>query len=434
MLCCYPLRRRSRLAAVALLTVVSVISVVSGCSASADYEAEAPKPDAPVEVPRWVRDGVRIAKATKAAQDGDEGDPSANRPTISTAPAKKDVLPSRDVVVAALGGVGMTPTQANCVYDGISASPQTAADVTSLINALASGAVASGVSGAPGGTFDAASIPALANLTPESTTRLLVTVAPCLDQATMLGLLAAGQGLGGAGGGGDAIAALLGQAQGLDLAKLAGFDTNAIAGAAAGALGPAQVQQLLALLNSVGSDPLSLVGGLAGIDITELDLSKITQEQLPLLVLALLKGLSGEQQGQLMKLAQVNLDQLNIKVDPDQLTPEEIGGLLLILSPLLAGAIKQTPATVPPGGDPLQIYIPPGADLSHMNPLIFLNRADVMAQFAKQGIGGAVAGCIFDGMAKMEASTIAAFFSEDKAPAAAGSVVLIAISCIAQGG
>jgi len=42
-------------------------------------------------------------------------------------------------------------------------------------------------------------------------------------------------------------------------------------------------------------------------------------------------------------------------------------------------------------------------------------------------------GCIFDGLSDLAPSTIAAFFSPDAAPAAAGSVLLIAVSCLAQG-
>ena len=75
------------------------------------------------------------------------------------------------------------------------------------------------------------------------------------------------------------------------------------------------------------------------LDITKLDLSTLTQEQMPL-VLALLKGLTSDQQGQLMKLAQVNLDELNIKIDPDKLKPEEIG-TLPSSSLLLAGRSRR---------------------------------------------------------------------------------------------
>jgi len=416
------------------VAVLAGLALVAGCSASTDYEAtRAPAKDASAtEVPRWIRDGVRIAKATKAARAAKAGRSGTGRPVFpSAASSDPDKLPSRDVVVAALTGAGMSPTQANCIYDGVSASPQTATDVTAILKGLAT-ATTSPASGGTTPAFDPASIPALANLSSESTTRLVMVIAPCLDQATLLGLMAAGQGVGSTGGN-DAIAALLGSAQGIDLAKLAGFDPAAIAKAAAGALGSEQVQQLQQLLVAAGSAQTALKDNpLLTLDITKLDLSKLTKDEMPLLVLALLKGLTSDQQGQLMKLAQVNLDELNIKVDPDQLTPEEIGTLLLILSPLLAGAIKTTPVTAPAGSDPNQVYIPPGADLSNINPLIFLNRADVIAQFQKQGIDPNVGGCIFDGMAHLDPTTIAAFFSEDAAPAAAGAVLLTAVSCLAQ--
>lgn len=422
------LSARLRFVSVAVLTGVAL---VAGCSSSSDYEAGPAKKAEAVEVPRWIRDGVRIARATKAARQPDAvaGRDLSGLITTGSGEAGGGGLPSKDVVVAALTGAGLTADQAGCVYDGISASPQVADDVAALLEGLAGAAPAAGTAAA----FDPASVPALANLTPESSTRLLLAVGPCLDQAALLGLLAAGQGLGGAAGGTDAIGALLGSAQGLDLSQLAGFDPSAIANAVAGALGPEQVRQVQQLLAAVGTAQTTLANNpLLTFDVTKLDLSTLTQEQMPLLVLALLKGLTGEQQGQLMQLAQVNLDQLNIKISPDQLKPDEIGTLLLILSPLLAGAIKTAPPTVPPGGDPNQVYIPPGADLSNMNPLIFLNRADVIAQFEKQGIDPNVAGCIFDGMSDLAPSTIAAFFSPDAAPAAAGSILLIAVSCLAQ--
>jgi len=419
-----------RLTSVAVLVGVALLA---GCSSSADY-ADAPKDEAATtEIPRWIRDGVRIARATKAARDAENtpdrsGDLDSLLPTAGSG-NKAGTLPPKDVVVAALTGAGLTATQASCIYDGVSANPQTAADVTAILDGLAAASAAQNPATTP------AAIPGLANLSTESTTRLVMTLAPCLDQAAILSLLAVGQGAGGTEG--SALTQLLNSAKGLDLSKLAGIDASAIAKAIGGSLGADELKQLQGLLAAVGSaqqtaatNPLALLG----IDITKLDLSKLTQEQMPILVLALLKGLTPDQQGQLSQLVQVRLDELDIKVDPDQLTPEEIGSLLLILSPLLAGAIRTTPATVPPGGDPAQVYIPPGMDLSGMNPLIFLNRADVISQFEKQGISVAVGGCIFDGLARLPPSTIAAFFSDTAAAAAAGSVLLIAVSCVVQGG
>lgn len=416
------------------VAVLAGLALVAGCSSSADYEA-APSKKAAVEVPRWIRDGVRIARATKAARNPTA--PGASRDlgglitSGGTNAAEPDTLPPKDVVVAALAGAGLTAQQAGCIYDGVSSNPQTARDVAAVLKGLAGAASAQH----PGGTaaaFDPAALPGLANLTPESTNRLILAIAPCIDQATLISLLAAGQGVGAGGGGPDAVAALLGSAQGLDLRKLAGLDPDAIAKAVAGALGSEQVKQVQQLLAAVGSGKALLDNPLAGLDLSKLDLSKITQEQMPLLILGLLKGLDDEQQSQLRKLAEVKLDELNIKVDPDQLKPDEIGALLLILSPLLAGAIKTTPVKPPPGADPNQVYIPPGADLSNMNPLIFLNRADVLAQFEKQGINTKVAGCIFDGMSDLAPSTIAAFFSEQASAGAAGAVILVAVSCLVQ--
>ncbi|MFN8051186.1 MAG: hypothetical protein U0Q22_07125 [Acidimicrobiales bacterium] len=394
----------------------------AGCSASADYDgASASDGVTATSVPHWIREGARLARSTKAARENGRAlTPSAIPIGATGTKAATPALPSRDVVVAALVSTGLTATQAGCIYDGVSANPQTAADVSALIGGLTnpSGATASA---------------ATAGLTPDATNRLVMSVAPCLDQATLLALLAAGQGVG-TGGVQSQLASLLASAQGLDAAKLVGLDPAALAKTVAGALGSDQVKQLQALLASVGSaQSAASANPLAGLDLEHLDLSKLTKDQMPLLVLALLKGLTPEQQGQLGQLTKVQLDQLHINIDPDKLTPEEVGTLLLIISPLLAGAISTDPAKPGPGG-PGQVYIPPGLDLSNINPLVFLNRADVLAQFAKQGMDPTVSACIFDSMARMSASTIAAFFSTgESSQAALASFLLAAVSCIAQG-
>lgn len=402
------------------------LALLAGCSASTDYEA-APVPEKEkTEVPRWIRDGVRIARATKAARSGGrEGSGSAGS-IVPVGSPKKDsaALPPRAEVVTALTGAGLTEQQAGCVYDNVAASPETSGDLVSLMTGL--GAATAASSTAP-----------LQSISPEAVNRVLVTVLPCLDQGTILSLLAAGQGLTPANGAGSAVAALLKNAQGLDVSKLVGADANQIAQQVAGALGADQVQQVQNLLAAVGTAQQGLAANLAKLDPSKLDLSKldlknITKEQLPILVLALLGGLTAAQQSQLSQLVQVNLSQVNINVDPDKLTPDEVGSLLLILAPVIAGAIKPTPSSPPAGEDPNQIYIPTGADLSNINPLLFLNRNDVIAQFANQGVNPVLGTCIFDGLSRLSAPTLAAFFTQDGTPAAIGSVLLVAISCVVQ--
>lgn len=422
-------------------TIVAVLvglALVAGCSSTSEVDdAAADAARTSTDVPRWIRDGVRIARATKAArQKAPTTDASGAIPSVTVASSgttDAGSLPSREVVVAALANTGMTATQAGCVYDNIAANPATAANVSALLKGLA------GASTPTGGTVDPAAVPALASLTPENATSVVMAIAPCLDQATLLGLLAVGQDAGGTASasgaaGPAAIAALLNSAQGVDLTKLAGIDLNAIASSAAGALGAQQQQILAALLAEVGKAQSEITKNpLVQLQIGNLDLTQLSKEQLPILLLALLKGLTSEQQRQLAQLAQVSLDDLDLDINPDELTPEEIGALLLVLAPLLAGALKSPTATVPPGGDPGQVYIPPGLDLSNMNPLIFLNRDDVLAQFAKDGVDPKFGGCLFDGMARLPPSSIASFFSTDKSGPAAGQIVLLAIGCLAGG-
>jgi hypothetical protein len=334
-------------------------ALVAGCSASTDYEAPAAKSDADADaVPHWIREGVRLARESK----GGTVSTSPKGATTTTVAGSSTSLPSREVVVAALAGLGVGADQAGCVYDSVSANPRTASDVATLL------------AGVSTGTDGAA--PSLGALTEESVNGLVASIAPCLDQATMLALLAAGSGVG-ADDGVAAFASLLSSAQGIDLTKLAGFDPNAIAAAVAGGLGQQQQQQLAALLGAVGKAQTSILtdNPLAKIDIRNLNLSTLTPQEMPLLVLALLQGLTGDQQGQLAALTKVKLDELNINIDPDKLTPDEIGSLLLILSPLLAGAISTTPPTPGPGGTG-QVYIPPGeAGHRHQGRLLHLRRA-----------------------------------------------------------
>ena len=55
------------------VAVLVGLALVAGCSSSSDYEAAPRKKEQATEIPRWIRDGVRIARATKAARSGGTG-------------------------------------------------------------------------------------------------------------------------------------------------------------------------------------------------------------------------------------------------------------------------------------------------------------------------------------------------------------------------
>lgn len=388
-----------------VVAAVAVVALLGACSSRAEYRA------GDEGVPHWIREGVRLASAEKAGRAPATTDREGRDDDTPTTTAPSG-LPSREVVVASLTAAGLSAEQAECVYDHVVADPLVSSEVTAFVTALST----------PGGTGGATG--AVAGLSPEATTRLVTTVSPCLDQATLVALMAAGQGT----GGNTQLQALLNQAQGLDLAALAGFDPAALAQALAGRLGADQVRRLQELLGGVGTPGAG--GALAAIDVEGLDISRLTPEETPLLILALLRGLTPAQQMQLLSLTRVDLGDLDLQINPDTLTPEEVGRLLLALSPVLAGTISPTP---PDGHDPGQVYVPPGADLSNINPLIFLNRADVIAALQRQGFAPSVAACLFDSLSRLPPTTIAALFTSDAQQSSAALVALTAVRCIAGG-
>lgn len=431
-----------RLLSVAALTS---LSLVAGCAgAKAPQNASGADDADTAEVPYWIVDGVRLARDTKASWG--DGETSSNRPSTPTSTDQPTAtLPDRGLVVSGLVDLGLADAEANCMYDNLAANEDATEAAVALLSALSGVEVAT----APSPTM----LASLATLDEQTMSRVVLSVAPCLSPTSLATILLAAQGLApsamlaGIAPGGANMATLLG---GVDLAALASLnldpatlaglqaalsqvDVAALAQNAAGGLGVVPVQQLEQLLRNAFNTDANLAAILADpallLNLDKLDLSKIPAEQLPLLFLAIARGLTPSQQRQLQNMAQLTFDDLDLRIDPSQLSSEEIGGLLLILGPLLANAVRNENAP-PAGWDPSQIYIPPGADLSGFNPLLFLDRQAMIDSFVKEGINPEIGACFFDSLRGLAPTTLAGLFTSNGSEAAMSSLLLAAFVCV----
>lgn len=389
-----------------LLTATLVATLVTaGCAQSSQIDASGSDTEEIATetgaIPGWIQ---RAFDAARASDSESEVLPPTRRSSSSNENA---ALPDRDAVVPALIAAGLSAEQAECVYTGLSSNPAVAQDLELISSTLASSS--------DGGV----NVSALASLDPDASTRILASLAPCLD-AGSLSLL-----LGGLGSGGSLAALLPGLAGGnIDLAALQGLDLSGLDPSLAAAL-----NAYVASLAGGGAPDLSGFD-LSGIDIGNLDLSSISPDQLPTLILAILAGLSAGQRQQLSDLAQIDFDNLGIDIDADNLTPEQIGGLLLLISPLAVAAISPNGGAPPPGADPSQIYIPPGTDLSQINPLNFVPRETVIQGAIDQGISPGAAGCLFDNLKAINPTSLGSLFSNSPNPVAVAELALAAVLCV----
>lgn len=416
----------------AILAIVAGLGIVAGCSASTDVDPSATgaKP-APASTghssPHWITAGIELAQGADSSGGGDAAsggsgdstDPVAAGAPSGTTDAQPAALPPREQVIPLLTGAGLSATQATCMYNGIAANPQVSADIAVLLRAM------SASKGASGATSASSAIASMSTLSPDTGTRLTVAIAPCLDSATLFGLLSAS----GGGGGSLSLTSLAGLAgkSGISLPTLPTTQAAQISALVSAALSPAQQAQLQQLL--VGAKTLA-AGNVGGVDLEHLDLSKLTPDQTSLLVAALLHGLTPAQTAQLQSLASVDLDKLKLSIDPSKLKPEELGQLLLLISPLLAASISPTGFKPPAGVDPSQIYLPPGTDLAQLNPLLFVNKDDLLKAVQQQGGSPVLVGCLYDKMRSLSPVTLAKFFSSTPDSVAVATVTLAAITCV----
>lgn len=410
------------------LAIVSALALVAGCSASNDVPNAAPvnvesSPRHPA--PHWVTTGIALARAsepldaeTGALGSGSRTAASGSGTTGSTSDAA--ALPTREQVVPLLTQAGLSDSQATCVYNGVAANAQVATDIGTLLKAL------SAAQGPSGATSSTNALGALATLSPDTGKRLLVAISPCLDSTTLFALLSTS----GGGGGSislDSLSTLATRSGGKPLPTIPQFTAAQITSLVSGSLSAAQKAQLQQVLSGVSA---LNKGKLPGLNLDQLDLTKLSPDQSSLLLAALVNGLTAAQQQQLLSLAKVDLNKLNLKIDPNKLKPEELGQLLLLISPLLAASINPNGFGPPPGSDPTQIYIPPGTDLSQLNPLLFLSRDDVVNAAKAQGSNPVLTGCLYDKLRALSPLILTKFFSSPGDQLATAEVLLSAISCV----
>ena len=412
------------------VAVLVVGALTSACAGRGDV-ADSVSSSGHEPVPSWIRDGMDLAAAQTKPAAAPVAAPGAVQPSLAVAPTESP-LPSRDTVVSALVSWGAPEQQATCVYDALSAKPEVAADAVTMLTASSS----------PGGApvANLASVTSAGGLSSERSSAVLLTIAPCLAPAAARA--AAAGGAAAAGSDPQSAAMVDGLLQTLSAGQIAALrrvDPRTLANTVGSALTPADRQRLeeaiaigqSATYNSQAA--LSAISSLRGVDTSKLDLSKLTPDQAPLILLALVSGLTADQRAELRRLTDVSYKDLKLNVDPAKLAPEQLGGLLLLLSPVLATSLGSSASTPPPGVDPSQIYIPKGADLSSINPLLFLNRDDTIGELVNQGLAPGMAACLLDRFSRLSPKSLAAFFTSNPSAAVTSQFVLTAVSCIGAG-
>jgi hypothetical protein len=360
----------------ALVALVAVSALASACSRAVDVsESSEPK----VVSPGWVQDGYRLARkaSAKPVQRADLPDVPVTVPT-----EVGYQLPPEPEFTAALGSLGLDPTSASCIYNGIVGTPLAETVGRLLTTATNPLAAATDPTAASAAAVD------------EGTQRqLLVALAPCLDTNMLLTVLAAVSG-GGSGAAGSLNALLASAVSSATAGALPNVDPAALARTAGVNLTPQQIQALAA---AVAAAQAANAVDTSTIDFSKIDVTKLSKEQIVTLLAALLKGLTPEQAAQLNALAAVDIKQLNLNIDPASLSNQQAGALFVLLLPFISAGVAP-PANQPPtGGSPGQIYIPPGTDLSAINPLNFVTRDNLIQGLGDQyGIPPKQAGCLYD--------------------------------------
>ncbi|HBX78736.1 MAG TPA: hypothetical protein DEG43_13915 [Acidimicrobiaceae bacterium] len=389
-----PHPRHGRIRTLALTTALGVFAASSlvGCASSQEAADNTLDPKNP---PQWLIDAARMAREEKARMT------ATTEPEDGSTSSKSSPAAATGGVLGRLTALGLTPDQASCVLGAIESDP-----------ALAD--LSAGLFG-----------PNAVQPTEGQTAALLAAVSPCVDPAVLLSLFS------GSGGGslplGDYTAALQ---QAKDIVA-SGQQALEVAQLAAGKLGPEAVANLQALLTAASAaGAAQATQALTGINLASLDLAKLNPEQLAVLIAAVLRGMSDPQRQELLKLGNLNLALFPGGADLSSMTPEQVGTLLLLISPILASTVSSSPTGPPPGVDPGQIYLPPGTDLSNINPLLFAKKSDIVAELMKSGLPEATAGCLFERLRLLSTTTLAAIFSSTPSEAAQAEVGLIVISCI----
>lgn len=391
----------------ALVAAFVAVCVVAGCSSSVEVDQVSTDTK---RAPAWVTQGIALARtaSAKAAE-------RAELPPLPEAePVPTNSLMPEPQFIAALGALGLDPTAASCIYRGIEGTPL--ADTVGKLLTAASDPVAAATSGA----ID------------EGTQRqMLVALAPCLDTSTLLTVLAAVTGIGGKSPTGDgSMNALVGAVAGRLASGAVGGDAANIAKQAGINLTPAQFQALAAAIAGRGTNVVDT----SKIDFSKLDVTQLTKEQIVTLLVALLRGLTPAQQEQLGRLTAVDLKSLNLDVDTSKLSKQEAGALFVVLLPFISAGIAAPKNEPPPGVDPGQIYIPPGTDLSAINPLNFVSKENLIEGLGTQyNIPPNQAGCIYDRLRLIDPRLIGEAYL-GRSEQGAAQIVLAFVSCVVATG
>ncbi len=406
--------------------VLTLGLVASSCSSgreltvSSEAAAPTPKPAAVTDTsesagPDWYLAGVKLARADLL------GASPLERATLSAPPTTVvgDGVPSRDEILASLAGLGIEGDAAACIARNLS-TPEVAQDGQALLRLV--GASAPGADP----TASAEALSAVQQLDEGTTRRLIVALSPCLDTNTLLTLLAGSGSLGGVGG----LSALAGTGLTSLLAStsVSGLNASQLAGVAGTNLSSNQLAALTTFLAGISQ---GRVGGLDvnTFDISKLDLENLSPEQLILLLAALSRGLSPDQSTQLTSLAGVDLGRLGLNIDTSKLTTQEAGALLVLFLPFLGSGLQPAGQSPPPGGDPNQLFVPAGQDLSNINPLLFVPRENLILGLNQSGVSTPVAGCLYDRLRVVNPQLIALAFAGTDLTAT-GQILLATFQCL----
>jgi hypothetical protein len=170
----------------------------------------------------------------------------------------------------------------------------------------------------------------------------------------------------------------------------------------------------------------------ATFNLGNVDPAAISGSQAAGLLFALAAGLTENQRQQLVRLANVDLSKINLNIDPSKLTSQQAGGLILLLSPFLSATLSPTSAGPPGGANPGQVYIPPGTDLSAINPLNFVSRENLVAGLMQQGIEVNAANCMYDKLRTIDPRLIGLAFAGGGSDGSS-QVLLSIIGCAITG-
>ncbi len=401
--------------------IVALALVAVGCSRAVDVDSVATRS---AKNPAWVSEAFALART-----EASDVEPLTEGPVSSTSTTTPGGagLPSKTQFVSALSAAGLDATAAGCIYDSISGTPL-ATTVANLFTSATNPLQASTLS---------------TSLDQATQKQLLVALAPCLDTKTLLALLASLSGISpsslvAAGLGGSSTATTIPNLSAIEslvasVAKQssgipAGLDAIALAKAAGINLTPAQLAELPSLIATAEQLESS---DSSAIDFTKINFSQLSQQQILDLFTALVKGLTPAQLGQLDQVAGIDLQNLNINIDPANLTHDQIGSLFAILLPFIAAGIEAPTGQPPAGIDPSQIYIPPGTDLSAINPLNFIPETDVVAGLVKQGLSPGMSACLYERVRLIDPRLLGAAYQGSNLTGA-GELLLSVLSCLGK--